>query len=177
MCGHFNVRYAQTSQVFWKLRNREYSPCITIDQTLNSYQNDKIYISKGIKGDIMYLRIKIVLLGVLLIFLVTTANAGEVSKEVWMDGMSTGLPTMTCQSKQFYMQCFEVTQIECEETALSATRICLEKYKEKIPIVLNQEDGGNWGTIIGRCAGEAYGMAVHKKKIDSEKCNNPANWQ
>ena len=126
----------------------------------------------------MNLRIKNVLLGVFLFCIVTTANAGEVSKEVWMDAMSTVPPTAFCQLKQYFRQCFEVTQIECEETALSATRICLEKYKEKIPNVLNQpKDGNRWGTIIGRCAGAAYEIAFQEKRISSKECNNPANWQ
>jgi len=108
---------------------------------------------------------------------VTTANAGEVSKEVWMNGISTALPTTFCQSKQYFRQCFEVTQIECEETAMSATRICLEKHKIKIPNVLKLKDSQHWGGIIGRCAGRAYGMVFQKKGISSKKCNNLANWQ
>ena len=110
--------------------------------------------------------------------MLTPANAGQVSKSVWMNAMSTAVPTAFCQAKQYYRQCFEVTQIECEETASSATRICLKKYKEEIPNLLNQpQDGTHWGTIIGRCAGEAYESAFQKRRISSKECNNPAKWQ
>jgi hypothetical protein len=71
-----------------------------------------------------------------------------------------------------------VTQIECEETALSTTRICLAQNKEKIPTRLRQpEDGTKWGTIIGSCAGSAYEIALQRKRIISSTCNNPDNWK
>jgi hypothetical protein len=130
------------------------------------------------KGDSMRLSIRNALFGVFLFCIVSTANAGEVSKEVWMNAMSTVLPTAFCQAKQYFRQCFEVTQTECEETASSATRICLDKYKQEIPDVLNQPSDGNyWGRIIGTCAGGAYAMTFQKRLISSEQCNNLANWQ
>jgi hypothetical protein len=92
--------------------------------------------------------------------------------------MSTALPTAFCQSHQYFRQCFRVTAVECEDTASSATRICLERYKENIPNVLNQpKDGNYWGRIIGTCAGEAYEITLQKRRINSKQCNNPANWQ
>jgi hypothetical protein len=118
------------------------------------------------------------LFGIFLFCLATTAHAGEVSKEVWINAMSTALPTAFCQSHQYFRQCFRVTAVECEDTASSATRICLERYKEDIPNVLNQpQDGNHWGRIIGTCAGEAYEITLQKRRINSKQCNNPANWQ
>ena len=126
----------------------------------------------------MNVGIRNALFGIFLFCLATTAQAGEVSKEIWINAMSTALPTAFCQSHQYFRQCFEVTSLECEETAASATRICLERYKEDIPNVLNQpQDGNYWGRIIGTCAGEAYEMTLQKRRINSTKCNNPANWQ
>lgn len=126
----------------------------------------------------MNLRARNVFLVVFLLCIITTANAEEVSKEDWMNAMSTALPTAFCQSHQYFRQCFEVTQVECEKTALSATRICLEKYKDKIPSVLNQPDDGTyWGQIIGKCVGEAYEVAFIKQRISSDLCNNIDNWR
>jgi len=69
-------------------------------------------------------------------------------------------------------------QLECEETALSATRICLRKYGAEIPNVLNQpRDGTHWGRIVGSCVGEAYEMTLMQKRIDNAKCNDISNWQ
>ena len=116
-----------------------------------------------------------------IIFLLLTsasANPEEVSKDVWIDSMSTVLPTAFCQPDQYFRQCFDISQTECEETAISATRICLQKYKDKIPNILIQpKDGAYWGRIIGSCAGEAYEMAFLKKRISNKRCNDPNNWR
>lgn len=122
--------------------------------------------------------IKLALMATLLVCIAINSQAAEVEKEVWINAMSTALPTAFCQSGQFFRQCFEVTQIECEETAASATRICLGKYKSEIPKVLNQpQDGSKWGRIIGKCAGEAYGIALQQKFKNNPKCNDPSHWQ
>jgi hypothetical protein len=115
----------------------------------------------------------------LLMFTITiSVHAVQVSKQDWINGMSTALPTAFCNSKQYFRQCFSVSAEECEETAASATRICLKRYKDQIPATLNQpEDGTHWGSIIGSCAGEAYEAALIKKRINNEKCSNPVNWQ
>jgi len=107
-----------------------------------------------------------------------TANAVEVSKSDWYNGMSTALPTAFCNSTQYFRQCFSVSVQECEETAASATRVCLNKNDKDIPNILVQpKDGTHWGTIIGTCAGEAYEMALSKKRISNAKCNDVKNWQ
>lgn len=104
--------------------------------------------------------------------------AAEIGRDDWINMMSTALPTAFCKSNQYFRQCFSVTAQECEETAASATRICLDKNKGKMPKTLVQpKDGTHWGTIIGQCAGEAYAVSLIKKQIKNEKCNNPANWQ
>jgi hypothetical protein len=106
------------------------------------------------------------------------ANATEVSKSDWFNGMSTVLPTAFCNSNQYFRQCFRVSAQECEETAASATRICLNKYSKEIPETLMQpKDGTHWGTVIGNCAGEAYEITLSQKRINNAKCNDISNWQ
>jgi hypothetical protein len=130
-----------------------------------------------INGDVMNFKSS-AFLGLVLFCTAIPANADDVSKVDWMNAMSTALPTYFCQSNQYFRQCFQVTQIECEETAFSATRICLQKYTEIIPAVLTQpEDGMHWGSIIGSCAGEAYEVTFQKRRINSIECNDPNNWQ
>jgi hypothetical protein len=121
---------------------------------------------------------RILSMGLFIMIASTSVMANEVSKDDWINGMSTALPAYFCKADQYFRQCFNVTQIECEETALSATRICLARNKEKIPLRLRQpEDGAKWGTGIGRCAGTAYEIALQKKRISSSKCNDPDNWK
>ncbi|MDH5571393.1 MAG: hypothetical protein OEY89_06480 [Gammaproteobacteria bacterium] len=97
-------------------------------------------------------------------------QAIEVTKNDWVAAMETALPTAFCNSAQYFRQCFNVTAQECEETASSATRICLNKNKNKIPEILQQpKDGTHWGTVIGACAGEAYEIALIIKRIKNKK--------
>ena len=100
-------------------------------------------------------------------------NANEVLKDDWINGVTTALPAALCKSDQLFRQCFSVTQEECEEVALSSTRVCIKNNREKIPPRLNQpEDGRYWGQIIGSCVGSAYVIALKNKKINNDKCNN-----
>lgn len=113
-----------------------------------------------------------------LVSLSFSIQAVEVSKNDWLNAMSTALPTAFCNSVQYFRQCFTISAQECEETAASATRICLANNKDKIPEKLAQpEDGTYWGTVIGKCAGNAFEIALIKKRINNTKCNDPANWQ
>jgi len=110
---------------------------------------------------------------VLIVISMTPGIANEISKDDWINGMTTALPVALCKSDQFFRQCFSVTQEECEEVALSATRVCIENNRERIPSRINQpEDGRYWGQIIGGCVGPAYVIALKDKKINNEKCNN-----
>jgi len=115
---------------------------------------------------------------IFILLISASANSAEVSKEAWLNSMSTILPTAFCQANQYFRQCFDVSQTECEETAMSATRICLQKHKDEIPETLTQpNDGAYWGRIVGRCAGEAYAITLRKKRISDQKCNDPNNWK
>jgi len=117
-------------------------------------------------------------IGLYILISSTAVIANEVSREDWINGMSSALPAYFCKADQYFRQCFNVTQIECEETALSTTRICLAQNKNKIPSRLRQpEDGAQWGTAVGSCAGSAYEVALQKKRINNSKCNNPNNWK
>jgi len=100
-----------------------------------------------------------------------------VAKDKWIKEFSVAFPVTICKSNEYFCQCFAVTQAECEETAISATRVCINEYKDKIPEVLNQpEDGRYWGELIGQCAGRAYETTLSNKRNSNEKCNNQENW-
>jgi len=121
---------------------------------------------------------KFIYLSIAIIMLPLSAQAQQVSKKDWMNAMSTALPTAFCNSHQYFRQCFKVSAEECEETAISATRVCLNKNEKAIPNTLSQpKDGSHWGRVVGSCAGEAYEIALLKKRINNEKCNDVNNWR
>lgn len=122
---------------------------------------------------------RLVMSGVLLgLALPASGQAVKVKKAAWIDAMSTALPAAFCNPRQYFRQCFRVTARECERAAASATRICLDKNKDRIPAVLNQpQDGRRWGATVGSCAGQTYEISLIKKRIDSKRCNDPANWR
>jgi hypothetical protein len=136
-------------------------------------------IKLNIKGRWIMDSIRGGILVVIFVLLISaSANSGEVSKEVWINSMSTALPNAFCQPDQYFRQCFDVSQAECEETAMSATKMCLQKYKDKIPNTLIQpKDGAYWGRIVGSCAGETYETTLLKKRISNKRCNDPNNWR
>lgn len=105
------------------------------------------------------------------------AAPNSVPKADWMKGMKTALPVAFCKPTQYFRQCFKVTAEECEQVALSTTRVCLENLKDAIPDPLKQpEDGTTWGAKVGQCAGAAYETALVKKKIQNDKCNDASAW-
>jgi hypothetical protein len=100
--------------------------------------------------------------------------AADVSREDWINDMTTALPVTFCKSGMLFRTCYSVTQAECEETALSAARTCLAVNRDKLPATLHQpEDGRKWGAVIGRCAGATYALALNAKIVKSEACTNP----
>jgi hypothetical protein len=107
----------------------------------------------------------------------TSFAADGISRNDWIKNMSAKLPVYFCQQEQIFRQCFKVTQAECQETASSASRVCLDQNKHKIPTHIRKaEVGAYWGTVIGSCAGVTYEKILKKKRINNSKCNNPNNW-
>ena len=92
--------------------------------------------------------------------------------------MSTVLPAMFCAPQSYFRQCFRVSAQQCEEAAVSAARICLNKHGNDIPATLTMpRDGEHWGRIVGQCAGVATEAAMLKQRIGNAKCNDPAQWK
>ena len=100
-----------------------------------------------------------------------------VPKEDFIAGMQNALPTALCTDQSYFRNCFRVSPKECEATALSATRVCIENLKDKMPAELKQPEGGQqWGKEIGMCVGKTYVVTLASKMIESKKCSNPAAW-
>ncbi len=83
----------------------------------------------------------------------------------WMLYMSNELPAAACVSSQILRTCYDVSRSECEIVMENETNRCLNEYSDMIPAILRQpDDGGNWGGVIGGCAGDAYAVALAEWK-------------
>ena len=133
--------------------------------------------------DIMRTRLKQVLIAFFFIgILAAVANASEnkwtIYKDQWIGDVLTDFPKKFCDADQYFCQCYDVNQEKCEAVVVSACKACIDKYKDKIPNVLNQpDDGRHWGQVISECVGSSYNAALKDKKKKNDKCDNVKSWQ
>ncbi len=100
-----------------------------------------------------------------------------VDRDTWTTMFESALPVALCKSGSYFTSCFTISQVECEQTAASATRVCLGKVRKQLPAKFHQPDEGrDWGSRIGSCAGIAYEAALAPKKIHNAKCDDPSAW-
>jgi hypothetical protein len=100
-----------------------------------------------------------------------------VDRDVWSTAFEAALPVALCKNGSYFRACFTITQAECEQTAASATRVCLGKVRKQLPMKLHQPDEGTaWGSKIGSCAGTSYDAVLAPKKIHNAKCDDPSAW-
>lgn len=112
------------------------------------------------------------------VLLTPVTQATEVGKEFWMEEMKSALPKTFCQSIHFFRQCFDINEIQCIETASLATKICLHKYINQIPELLQQpKDGARWSNAIGQCAGENFYETLRRKYKATAECDEMNHWQ
>jgi hypothetical protein len=105
------------------------------------------------------------------------AEENTITKQAWIEHMKTALPKAFCEQKQYFRQCFKVTEQECLNTAAAMTNMCLNKKAPEMPDILVQpKDGSDWGGKVGECTGESYESALLDKRINSDRCNEVKNW-
>jgi hypothetical protein len=120
------------------------------------------------------------LLGLVLASFCGLAAGAEtvITKAQWVEAMKTGLPVGFCKEGSYFRSCFRVSAEECEDTSLSATRVCLANLDDELPAVFHQpHDGQRWGQKVGGCAGSTYETAHKSKKIASEPCKDMTRWK
>jgi hypothetical protein len=101
-----------------------------------------------------------------------------VTKAQWVEGMKTGLPVAFCKEGSYFRACFRVSAEQCEDTALSTTRVCLANVEDDLPAVFHQPlDGQKWGQKVGSCAGSTYETTHKAERIASERCKDITRWK
>jgi hypothetical protein len=108
---------------------------------------------------------------------ISWAEDNTIGKQAWIEHMQNALPKAFCEQKQYFRQCFRVSEQECLTTASTVTNMCLNKLKAQFPEVFYQpQDGSNWVGKVGECAGDAYEQSLLDKRINTEYCNDVKNW-
>lgn len=116
---------------------------------------------------------------IVLVLIASLAYAEPVPRAVWVESFKTGFANYICKSGEFFRECFNVTERECLEEALRATKTCLADKGPSLPDPIKlPEEGTKWGSVVGSCAGSAYeiGLKARGKRKESAECNNPSLW-
>lgn len=117
-----------------------------------------------------------VVLCLLAVAVLPALGHAEIAKQEWIDRMRTVIPGLFCAKGEYFRECFKATQEECEEVALSTTRICLKDLEPKFPKKFTEETGREWGRKLGGCVGTAFEMRLKDQFKNTKKCNDPNAW-
>ena len=102
-----------------------------------------------------------------LLFLPLYANS--VSKADWADKMSEQMPSIMCQSNQYFRTCYNVSEQTCQSVASSAISTCLSQNDSKVPNILNEQNGRQWSSTIGQCAATKFDSQLKNKRNTNNK--------
>jgi hypothetical protein len=99
-----------------------------------------------------------------------------ISKSTWLEAMKTVLPNAFCAESEYFRKCFKVTQDQCIQEAVRATKTCITALSDDVPAELHQPDEGTaWGKKLGLCAGQGYETSLIKSKLESSECKDPSD--
>ncbi len=126
------------------------------------------------------MRSKAALLTYLLLFLPyllwATENPKEMTdtkdsnKKIWMQNIEQTLPGLLCDSKKYFVTCFEVTQEECTDFTKLSVHACLKNVEIALPQVIDKNKGEYWGQIVGKCSYDLYEKVMKPKKRNHATC-------
>ena len=104
------------------------------------------------------------------IFSFSVGQAADLAQDRWLDFMTKNMPTAFCKSGQYYLDCYEVTKEECEDTASFAVETCIGKHIQTLPEFFSYEESRKWGAIIEKCVDEEYSRTFGNQKMDTPEC-------
>lgn len=98
-----------------------------------------------------------------------------------LDGMKRSFLPLFCQDGTFFRECYSVSPTECEAEAGKAMDDCLNPMKMEIAQKIKQNASAAEGKVMGEKAGSCSAIKfkerLQAKWINSEKCNDPTQWQ
>lgn len=106
-----------------------------------------------------------------LLFLVSLSHSAEVPIDVWLHHLTVALPVGFCEQGSAIRSCFTVTNEQCEQGVVSATRVCINGMKRKLPkFIRSKDEGAKLGGDIGSCAEDAFVLANKQREVLTQDC-------
>ena len=96
-----------------------------------------------------------------------------VDAKAWVETLHQELPLRLCAPKQYFVNCFNVTEPECVVTTTLLVEGCLNGIKDDLPKTLDEKDSAHWGGLVARCTADLYDKFMHEKRRESPECNLP----
>ncbi len=93
----------------------------------------------------------------------------------WIKQMSTELPLAFCNNREYFGQCFEVEQANCQKTVSQLTKACLKNLEVPKSVRL-ATSGLALGHRLGRCIGSRYENNMIQKKKKDPICKELKQW-
>ena len=98
------------------------------------------------------------------------SQAADLTGDQWINFMTQNMPALLCKPDQYYLDCYEVTKEECEDTAAFAVEACIANHIQELPDVFSYEESRNWGAIIEKCVDAEYRQTFSNQKKDTQEC-------
>jgi len=100
----------------------------------------------------------------------SVGHAADLTQEQWIKFMTQNMPALFCKTDQYYRDCYEVTQEECESTAAFAVEACISSHIQELPDIFSYEESRKWGALIEKCVDEEYSQTLSGQKKDTPEC-------
>ncbi|MGD9591824.1 MAG: hypothetical protein AB7V32_04835 [Candidatus Berkiella sp.] len=94
----------------------------------------------------------------------------EGNKKEWSLNIEQTLPGLLCDSKKYFVTCFDVTQQECTEYTQLLVRACLSNIQLALPQNIDKTQGEYWGKMVGKCSYDLYEKFMQPKKLPKPGC-------
>ena len=104
--------------------------------------------------------------------------AGSMSREDFIDRLSSSMKAKFCDANWYYRQCYNISAQTCQSVAASAVNTCVRQNGSKIPNVITQQNSKSIAGLLGSCAGKSFDSKLrNKQNKQNKKCQNANNWK
>lgn len=95
-----------------------------------------------------------------------------VERGAWLSALNDNIGESLCADGEVFRSCYQVAESECRVRAHQAATSCEHPIWNSIPDALNDQQGQELGSQIGRCAGDEMAQAfdVSFAYTETEQC-------